>query len=396
MAGLRKRSGVFYAVIRVNGKQKELSTGVPVEQKGRKAKDLKAEAEQKAALLERRAKGEISHSAALDALRSVEKINGGGGDMPTVREYLTNYRGQAKASTEKNRQRAIKYFLEYLGKGADVRLDALSRQTVIDFLPWALERVAVGTVKLYRAMLATAFNAAVDDELIPRSPMPRIVKMERMAETVNPEIKRDVVKRQPFSPDELSRIFHTFPQPWADMALASFALGGLRLGEVCCLRWENVDLKRDVVTVETTKTEKTLEQALPPLLKARLMARREMVEEAEPYIFPNMARRYQREDSSISSEFSALLRAAGIVRAMPETSLKGNRKKVSPLSFHSLRHSFCTLGRCDSGVVPDVMRSIVGHNSEQIERGYTTANLEHKRAAVDAVMACIPSPPVAE
>lgn len=384
MAGLRKRSGVFYAVIRVNGKQKELSTGVPVEQK--------------AALLERRAKGEISHSAALDALRSVERINGGGGDMPTVREYLTHYRGQAKASTEKNRQRAIKYFLEYLGKGADVRLDALSRQTVIDFLPWALERVAVGTVKLYRAMLATAFNAAVDDELIPRSPMPRIVKMERMAETVNPEIKRDVVKRQPFTPDELSRIFHTFPQPWADMALASFALGGLRLGEVCCLRWENVDLKRDVVTVtvETTKTEKTLEQALSPLLKARLMARREMVEEAEPYIFPNMARRYQREDSSISSEFSALLRAAGIVRAMPETSLKGNRKKVSPLSFHSLRHSFCTLGRCDSGVVPDVMRSIVGHNSEQVERGYTTANLEHKRAAVDAVMACIPSSPVAE
>ena len=46
MARLRKRSGVFYAVIRVNGKQKELSTGVPVEQKGCKAKDLRAEAEQ--------------------------------------------------------------------------------------------------------------------------------------------------------------------------------------------------------------------------------------------------------------------------------------------------------------------------------------------------------------
>ena len=380
---------MYSAIFRVNGKQVERTTGVPVEQKGRKAKDLRAEAEQKAAIMEKRARGEIHHSAALDALRSVEKINGGGGDMPTVREYLTNYRGQAKASTEKNRQRAIKYFLEYLGKGADVRLDALSRKTVQGFLPWVLERVAVGTVKLYRAMLATAFNAAVDDELIPRSPMPRIMKIEN----INPEIKRDVVKRQPFTPDELSRIFYTFPQPWDDMALASFALGGLRLGEVCCLRWENVDFKRDVVTVETTKTDTTLEQVLPPLLKARLMARREMVEEAEPYIFPNMARRYQREDSSISSEFSALLRAAGIVRAMPETTLKGNRKKVNPLSFHSLRHSFCTLGRCDSGVVPDIMRSIVGHNSELIERGYTTANIEHKRAAVHSIMATIPAAP---
>lgn len=380
---------MYSAIFRVNGKQVERTTGVPVEQKGRKAKDLRAEAEQKAAIMEKRARGEIHHSAALDALRSVEKINGGGGDMPTVREYLTNYRGQAKASTEKNRQRAIKYFLEYLGKGADVRLDALSRKTVQGFLPWVLERVAVGTVKLYRAMLATAFNAAVDDELIPRSPMPRIMKIEN----INPEIKRDVVKRQPFTPDELSRIFYTFPQPWDDMALASFALGGLRLGEVCCLRWENVDFKRDVVTVETTKTDTTLEQVLPPLLKARLLARREIVEEAEPYIFPDMARRYQREDSSISSEFSALLRAAGIVRAMPETTLKGNRKKVNPLSFHSLRHSFCTLGRCDSGVVPDIMRSIVGHNSELIERGYTTANIEHKRAAVHSIMATIPAAP---
>mgnify|MGYP003291034391 CR=1 FL=1 len=389
MASIKIRGRMYSAIFRVNGKQVERTTGVPVEQKGRKAKDLRAEAEQKAAIMEKRARGEIHHSAALDALRSVEKINGGGGDMPTVREYLTNYRGQAKASTEKNRQRAIKYFLEYLGKGADVRLDALSRKTVQGFLPWVLERVAVGTVKLYRAMLATAFNAAVDDELIPRSPMPRIMKIEN----INPEIKRDVVKRQPFTPDELSRIFYTFPQPWDDMALASFALGGLRLGEVCCLRWENVDFKRDVVTVETTKTDTTLEQVLPPLLKARLLARREIVEEAEPYIFPDMARRYQREDSSISSEFSALLRAAGIVRAMPETTLKGNRKKVNPLSFHSLRHSFCTLGRCDSGVVPDIMRSIVGHNSELIERGYTTANIEHKRAAVHSIMATIPAAP---
>ena len=389
MASIKIRGRMYSAIFRVNGKQVERTTGVPVEQKGRKAKDLRAEAEQKAAIMEKRARGEIHHSAALDALRSVEKINGGGGDMPTVREYLTNYRGQAKASTEKNRQRAIKYFLEYLGKGADVRLDALSRKTVQGFLPWVLERVAVGTVKLYRAMLAMAFNAAVDDELIPRSPMPRIMKIEN----INPEIKRDVVKRQPFTPDELSRIFYTFPQPWDDMALASFALGGLRLGEVCCLRWENVDFKRDVVTVETTKTDTTLEQVLPPLLKARLLARREIVEEAEPYIFPNMARRYQREDSSISSEFSALLRAAGIVRAMPETTLKGNRKKVNPLSFHSLRHSFCTLGRCDSGVVPDIMRSIVGHNSELIERGYTTANIEHKRAAVHSIMATIPAAP---
>lgn len=393
MAGLVQRNGKWHAVIRVNGVQKRFSTGVPVEQKGRRAAQLRAEAQQKADVLEQRARGTMNHSAALDALRSVERINGAGGSMPTVREYLTEYRGQATESTEHNRKRAVKMFLEYLGTGADIRLDALTRQTVLDFLPWALERVAIGTVKLYRAMLSTVFNAAMDEELLVRSPMPRVVKLDKMAARVNPELGRDAVKRQPFTPDEMSRIMFTFPQPWADMALVSFALGGQRLGDVCCLRWDAIDYGRHVVRLETTKTGAYLEQPLAPLLEVRLLARREQVTADEVYVFPDMARRKLRGDSSVSTEFTALLRAAGITRAVPESTLKGNRKRVSPLSFHSIRHTFCTYGRCDAGVAPDVMRAIVGHESEEIERGYTTANLEHKRAALDAVMGCIPLPP---
>lgn len=145
MDGVIERSGKWYATFRINGTTKRVNTGVPIEQKGRKASQLEAEARQKAAVLEQRAKGLMNHSAALDALRNVERINGAGGNIPTVRKYLTNYRGQATEKTEKNKKRAAKMFLEYLGKGVDIRLDALTRQTVQDFIPWALQRVAVGT-----------------------------------------------------------------------------------------------------------------------------------------------------------------------------------------------------------------------------------------------------------
>ena len=110
MAGVIERSGKWYATFRINGTTKRVNTGVPIEQKGRKASQLEAEARQKAAVLEQRAKGLMNHSAALDALWTVERINGAGGNIPTVREYLTNYRGQATTKTEKNKKRAAKMF----------------------------------------------------------------------------------------------------------------------------------------------------------------------------------------------------------------------------------------------------------------------------------------------
>lgn len=110
MAGLIERSGKWYATFRINGTTKRVNTGVQIEQKGRKASQLEAEARQKAAVLEQRAKGLMNYSAALDALRNVERINGAGGNIPTVREYLTNYKGQATAKTEKNKKCAAKMF----------------------------------------------------------------------------------------------------------------------------------------------------------------------------------------------------------------------------------------------------------------------------------------------
>ncbi|MBE6436376.1 MAG: hypothetical protein E7030_09270 [Akkermansiaceae bacterium] len=110
MAGVIERSEKWYATFRINGTTKRVNTGVPIEQKGRKPSQLEAEARQKAVILEQRAKGLLNHSSALDALRSVERINGGGGMIPTVREYLTNYKGQATAKTEKNKKRAAKMF----------------------------------------------------------------------------------------------------------------------------------------------------------------------------------------------------------------------------------------------------------------------------------------------
>ena len=192
-----------------------------------------------------------------------------GDKMPTVREYLTSFTGQVGEKTERNRQRAFKVFLDYLGEGDDMHLDMLTKDIVRGFIRHALKDVSAGTVGLYRSNLAAAFNRAMDDDLIARSPMPRI-NMSKEAAAVNPSLGRDKLKRLPFTPEELNTIFEHFPSPWREMAVVSYFTGGQRLGDVCCLRWDSVDFKKGIVSFNTQKTGHEITCRMIPRLRAVL------------------------------------------------------------------------------------------------------------------------------
>ena len=99
-----------------------------------------------------------------------------------------------------------------------------------------------------------------------------------------------------------------------------------------------------------------------------------------------MAQRYMRGDASISTEFTSLLKAWGIVKVDTEkTALKGKRKNVSPKSFHSFRHSVVSVLRSDKRITQDLSRAIVGHDSEEIERAYYTASQADKMRGLDVI-----------
>ena len=59
-----------------------------------------------------------------------------------------------------------------------------------------------------------------------------------------------------------------------------------------------------------------------------------------------MARRYGRKDTSISTEFTTMLKTGGIVHLdIERTALQGKRKNVSSKSFLSFRLSFVEVER---------------------------------------------------
>lgn len=388
MAGLTQRNGMWYATWKnQNGITEKKSTKVPIKGKaGVSAKQSKAYAQQVADSMERLAKGQTTYATAADALRSVAQASGMGGKMPTVREYLTDFQGQAGAKTESNRRRAFKAFLEWMDKRADMRLDMLTKADMLAYLRHALTLVSVGTVGLFRTNLSAAFNKAVDDELLVRSPMPVNLNLAKLAREVNPELGRDKIKRLPFTAEELRILVTQFPAPWRDMSLVAVMTGGQRLGDVCSLRWDFIDFASDCLSFTTGKTDKDMDIPLHPTLRERLLTIRAEQGGQEEYVFPHMAQRYMRGDASISTEFTSLLKAWGIVKVDTEkTALKGKRKNVSPKSFHSFRHSVVSVLRSDKRITQDLSRAIVGHDSEEIERAYYTASQADKMRGLDVI-----------
>lgn len=394
MAWIEKRKGrkCWVACWKINGKKHVESTGVPLKQAGTTPKQLEKLAQAVADAREDAAKGNSTMQAIQDSIRKAAAKAGIGGKMPSVREYLASFQEQAGESTARNRRRAFTVFLDYLGSNADMRLDMLTPDIMRGFFRNTLQQVRAGTVKLYRDNLAVAFNRAVDDEVLLRSPMPRRLSINKEAAAVNPELGRDKIKRLPFTAEELHTIFTRFPDPWRDMAAVSFYTGGQRLGDVCRLRWDAVDFTAGIISFNTQKTGHEINCQMLPQLRAVLERLRELQGGTQEQVFPNMARRYFLTKGSVSTEFTALVRAFGMEPPAPDTAaMKGRRKRVSQKTFHSLRHSFVTLARSDASLTPDMVRAVVGHDSEEIERGYFTADRKQQLHVLSAVAAAVGS-----
>ena len=370
------------------------STGIRIEA-GATGRHARAMAEQTAAAMETAASGETPAHKACDAVRKVAELHGGAGKIPTVREYFADFPRTAGESTERSRARAFNLFMEYLGTGADRRIDTITPAICRGFVQHELKRIARGTVGVLRGYLSSAFKRAVEvDDYLSKNPFAGI-NMGVEARAVIPERGQDRQKRLPFTLEEVRFMIQSFPDPWNDMVAVSFFLGGLRLSDVCTRRWDSVNWREGYVRLVEVKTRK--ERCLPilPQLRELLMRRLTQSTGGEEYVFPSMAHYYLGSSkTSISTQFTALLRAHGMVEGTVNAGkAKGNRHAVSAKSFHSIRHTVTTYlrgGMTGTALFsPDAIRDTIGHDSEEVERGYFTGTLTMRKNVLSSLAAAV-------
>ena len=144
---------------------------------------------------------------------------------------------------------------------------------------------------------------------------------------------------------------------------------GLRLGDCCTLKWNEVSLLNGVIRRIPRKTHASgniVIIGIPPVLGQMLS---EIKIESE-YVCPTYAKRYlqsRNEQSNITREIQAFFEKCGIQTKLPPD---GTRKRaVLLVGFHSLRHTYATI-HAEKETPQSVIQDNLGHKNSAMTEHY--------------------------
>lgn len=162
---------------------------------------------------------------------------------------------------------------------------------------------------------------------------------------------------------------------------------GQRLKDCVLLRWDKVDLNRKRIWVKQFKTGKEVTIPMAPKLFEVLTEAQEW--KTDHYVCPNVAKRYNTFNSEgknvgnnlVNLDVLRVIKWIGLERSVVAP---GRKKKVTVYGFHSLRHSFAS--HCaEAGVPKAVVLSILGANSEIVDKHYTHIGDEAQEKAIQSL-----------
>jgi integrase len=294
----------------------------------------------------------------------------------TVREYLSEWLEDTKADVEVRSYlryfQIIHEFLAHVGVKADRLLREISPA---DIRSWrdALKRkgLSAPTVNGAIRVVRMPFKAAHDLGYIEINPC-----MKASVRPLNDEARN--VSKDVFTPGQIAALIQAAPsEDWRGMIMLAY-FTGLRLRDCSELRWNNVNLDKGLITVTTRKTKKDVSVPIHPQFAAWLGMQTRGIAKAP--VFPSLAGQSGGGGSGLSMSFKRIMDKAKIKgRLLREAT--GEGRSQSSLSFHSLRHSF-NAALANAGVGVEMRQELIGHSSLEMNRLYTHADIEVKRAAV--------------
>jgi integrase len=278
------------------------------------------------------------------------------------------------------------------------RVSQVTRAVAQEFASWLSGRVSANTFNKHVQLFRLVFRVLCDDLGIEANPWRAIQKRKNGAAAHG---------RRAFRDEELRRIFHTLSRRvkgrqvvWgedgavgerklafdevaaAGEMLTLCLLGfhtGLRLGDCCLLRWEDVALDKGVISVTPMKTARTSGRTVAIPIHPELAARLSLIrpERPEGPVCPLKAGQYARDRTEVAKRFALLFRQCGIRTSAAKA--PNGAHATCEVGFHSFRHTWVTRA-AEDGVDPITIREVVGWGSPAMERIYTHVSPEHVRA----------------
>ena len=188
--------------------------------------------------------------------------------------------------------------------------------------------------------------------------------------------------KRAFTTDELMKIMTSIDD---QNILLLFMLGiytGLRMGDCCNLKWENIDMFTRTITVLPQKTRRHLTAPIEIPMHQTLynILVKLHTPNATGYVCKQNAEDYKSRQA-LRSKIEKVFKRNGIVTSVVDAD--GHPKRIC--GFHSLRHTFVSLN-INSGMSPLLIQRIVGHSTVDMTSHYFHTN----RQAIAAGLAKMP------
>jgi integrase len=303
-----------------------------------------------------------------------------GDELPasTVGDYLRSWlerkRGETTGATLATYRAQATRFLGWLGNRAGKEIATLTTADVLAFRAAEHERVSAATVNHGIKFLRMVFEQAKRDGLIAENPAEEVKTLKRADRT-----------RRGFTLPELKTLLAEADDEWRSLIIFGLYTGQ-RLGDLARLTWQNIDLDRNELRLVTSKTGR--QQIIP--LTAPLRGHIDALPAGDDPRQPIHARAFASVAKSgkvgtLSRQFYELMAHAGLVVPKKHRASagdgKGDRRTMSEISFHGLRHTATSLLK-NAGVSPAIVQDIIGHESEAISANYTHIEESAKRSAL--------------
>lgn len=286
--------------------------------------------------------------------------------------WIRNEKQLAESTRLDYRWRLEVHLIPFFGK---MRLDQITFDTVEQYIAAKLaaeKPISARSINMTLTLLGAILERAAERDLITRNPAKG--KARRVRERAPMRSYLDAAGQIAALLDAASELDRTAPKGRTHIErrpmLAVLVFGGLRIGELCALRWRDVDLAAGWLEVEDAKTDAGRRRVkIRGALRDELIALRSRHQDApqSAYVFPTLTGGRMSADNFRSRVLGSAavivdgehIRAGkGAVGAANKRLEDEGRPPLPKLTPHSLRRTFCSLLYAlgeDPGTVMDEM-----------------------------------------
>ena len=264
-----------------------------------------------------------------------------------------------------------KHLKPKLGK---IRLKKLTRDILQKFFNELSGELSAKTVRAIYSMVKLCLQTAYEKQLVGL-----IVDKIRLPKTIDKSVKVLTVQEQ----RRLEEVIE-FENKTNDIGILICLYTGIRIGELCALRWENVSLDRKIMTINKTiyrvsNKEGTNKTKIIFSTPKSLNSERDI---PIPEFLTLKLRKIHKNSGFVISRNGHYIEPAVYRRRYKKLLEKAN---IEYMTFHSTRHTFAVRA-LEVGVDVQTLSEILGHSSVATTLKFYGHSLpEHKRNQMELI-----------